>query len=77
MVEVIVYFVIFVIVGFIGGAFCPSDSVITGYANDPFSSGFIYSYSHSYDFMERLLYIAIPIIVVGILILIAKKWLDW
>ena len=60
-------YIAFVVVGFLGGLFCPSESSITGYANDYIGGGFVYSYYHSRDEIELLLFISICIIRFNIL----------
>lgn len=71
-----VYYIVFLVIGFIGGLVCPCDSVITGYANDYIGGGFIYSYRHDRDPMELLLFISVPIVIVAIIILIVKTMID-
>lgn len=76
MYKMSVGYVVFVIVGFLGGLFCPYDSKITGYANDYIGGGFVYSYRHDYDSMEKLLFISVPIVVVAIILCIIYSYLD-
>ena len=69
-------YVAFVVVGFLGGLFCPSESSITGYANDYIGGGFVYSYYHSRDEIQLLLFISIPIVVAAIIISIIFANMD-
>lgn len=74
--QIGIYYIVFLVIGFIGGLVCPYDSVITGYANDYIGGGFVYSYRHDRDSMELLLFISVPIIIVAIIILIVKTKID-
>ena len=76
LVKMIISYIVFVVVGFLGGLFCPSESSITGYANDYIGGGFVYSYYHSRDEIELLLFISIPIVVVAIIISIIFANMD-
>lgn len=75
-VKMILSYIAFVVVGFLGGLFCPYTSSITGYANDYIGGGFVYSYYHSRDEIELLLWISIPIVVVAIILSIIFAFMD-
>lgn len=76
MAQIIICYIVFLVIGFIGGLLCPYESVITGYANDPFRWDFIYSYRHDRNPMELLLFISVPIVIIAIIILIIKTYVD-
>ena len=66
----IIGYIAFVIVGFLGGLFCPYESRITGSAYSSLADGFVHSYAHYTDSSELLLWISIPIAVVAVILCI-------